>query len=181
MTTEEKLEINYYVKQLKKRDKVSFKNLYKKMYNVLYCFLMRYCSLHETIEDTISDSFITIWNKAQEKMYYKNCYGWILRIAKFTLNNNLRKNKNTVSYDQDDELKKYVEGKQTKTSDNSLDIYLKSLPNETYRLIYMKIYEGLTFEEISATLHVSRSTTIRKYNEVIKYLEENLDEERKVD
>ncbi len=171
-TTEEKEYINTLVKKLKFNDEITFESLYKIMYKKLYIYLKFLGADDFTIEDVISSTFIIVYQKAKHKIFYKNCYYWILKISKYTFYNYNRKYKKDVSY----ELIQYekIDISQNGIAEHlSLIDILNNLPNIEKQILQLKIYQGLTNKQISKILNISESTIIRKFNHIKEYIERN--------
>ena len=173
LTEDEKTEINLLVKKIKTNDLDAFRQLYNKLYVVIYNFLRRYCRQKETIEDAIADCFIVIWEKSSNKIFYKNCYSWILKIAKNILFNKIRKTSREESLEK---AKDVIFNDREASGDIYLKSYLENLPDRQYSIVYMKVFEKLTYKEISKELKLSRSTVIRLYDQAMKNLEDNINE-----
>lgn len=86
-----KRQVNVLVKRISEKDELALEELYNSTYKIIYSFLRRYTNNKEIIQDTISMTFITVIEKSTTKMFYVNCFSWILTISKFHLFNNLRK------------------------------------------------------------------------------------------
>lgn len=164
----DKNEINHLVKEISIGNKLAFEHLYDRMKKVLYYFLLRENVPKDAIEDIISSTFLIVIQKSKEKMIYKNCFSWILTIAKFQLMTYKRK-QNKVTYD--DEIINYFG---TKANDNSLSLKLEieKLDKESQQILYFSFYEKLTYFEISKILHISVSTIKRRRNDIIKHFKE---------
>jgi len=168
-TKEDKQEINELVSRLQNNDMEALDKLYTKMYKRIFCFLKNFCFDDEIIKDAIENAFITIMNKAKNKMFYTNCYAWILKVCKFTLFNLNRK------YKKEDDYGEYDYEMQDNHSANSFDFIeveslLRDLPELERRIVYLKVYQNMSYTEISKILKVSESTLFRRYKRVRAYL-----------
>ena len=57
---------------------------------------------------------------------------------------------------------------------NELSLALKDLPEEQGTVAYLKLWEGLTFEEIASTLEISPNTAASRYRYALDKLRERL-------
>ena len=164
----DKKEINNLVKEIGIGNELAFEILYKKMYKVIYYFLLRENANKDAIEDVISSTFFVVIQKSKEKMIYKNCFSWILTIAKYQLMN-YNKKQDKVTFD--DEI---IDCYGTTASINSLSFKqeIEKLDKECQQILYFAFYEKLTYFEISQILHISVSTIKRRRNDIIKHFKE---------
>lgn len=175
LTNEEKNEINFLVKQIKNNDENSLTILYTKMYKVIFRFLRKFCFDEEDIKDAISKTFIVILEKSKNKIFYKNCYSWILTIAKYQLKNHVRKFKKETSLES---INLQITSPRTTEISEKLTIktLIGKLPPVYQQLIFLK-NEGFTNKQIAKNLKTSESTVNRKLDEIRKYLKDNLNDE----
>lgn len=178
LPSEDQQEINELVKKLKYDDMRALDLLFEKMYRVIFLFLKKYCYDDEIIKDVIEETFVIVFNKAKGKLYYKNCYNWILKISKYTLFNFIRKFKKEESLD-DDEMDIEVFESITSRYEGyvELNLILENLSPFNRELFYLKNYNGLTFNEISKVMKVSKTTIQRRYASLKKLINEVLKDE----
>ena len=168
----DKNEINNLVKLIGTGDKIAFEVLYKKMYKIIYGFLYRYELKPTDIEDIISSTFLTVIEKSKNKLIYKNCFSWILTIAKYKLYNFNRKFKKLV-FDDD------IVDKHSASYDLdkiSLKFEIDKLSKPKKQIIYLVYYLKLPYKDISKILNISISTLKRRINDIIQYLQEKYEE-----
>lgn len=164
----DKKEINHLVKEIGIGNEVAFEILYNKMKKVVHYFLLRLNADKDAIEDVIASTFLIVIQKSKDKMVYKNCFSWILTIAKFQLMN-YNKKQDKVSFDDE-----RIDRCGIVTSINSLSFKqeVEKLDLESQQILYFSFYEKLTYFEISKILHVSVSTIKRRRNDIIKHFKE---------
>ena len=175
-TCDEKLQINFLIKKLKNEDMVAFEQLYKLMYGRLKRFLIAYGCDNFTSDDVISSTFITVFEKSKLKMYYKNCCGWIIKIAINHYKNIRRK----INHDESFEHIEY-EANDLKYENFSEHVDFESLMNnlttQDKTLVEYKFYFGLTNRIIAQKMNVSESTIIRRCKQLQKYIEDGVNYE----
>ena len=91
MDIEKKIRINTLVKEIGKGNEEAFEELYNLMYKELFYFLKKYTYDIEDIKDVIENTFVIVIEKAKNLLFYKNCYSWIYKIAKYQMFNLNRK------------------------------------------------------------------------------------------
>lgn len=167
-TTKDKREINKLVKLLGS-DKQSFELLYKKMYDTIFWYLKYNGADDETIKDVISETFIVVYEKAQTKMFYKNCYFWILKIAKNILRNYNRKYKREVSF-ENIEFDKEDPNSYRACNFAEIEEIIDRLSDEDNNLLFLRAVKEMKFCHIAKLLNISEPTVKRKYKELKNYI-----------
>lgn len=178
MTKEDVKEINYLVKKIKNDDEEAFTILYKKMYKILFGYLRRFTKNEDIIKDTISSTFLIIIEKSKTKIFYNNCYCWIVSIAKFTILKNLRNIKKEVSIEHYEnhleDLNHKYEIFEEKISFNSL---LKKMNSIDKCIVFLKYYCEFKNVQVAKLTHLSLSTLKRRLNNIKLFFKENLKDE----
>lgn len=164
----DKKEINHLVKQISLGNENAFEMLYNKMKRVIYYFLLRENANKDVIEDIISSTFLIVIQKSKDKMIYKNCFSWILTIAKYQLMNYNKKQDKTL-YD-DETIDRF--GTTLEINTISFKQEVEKLDIESQQILYFCFYEKLTYSEISKILHISVSTIKRRRNDILKHFKE---------
>lgn len=171
----DKKEINNLVRSIGQGYVQAFDLLYNKMYKVIYFFLLRESAKIDCIEDIISSTFLVVIQKSKSKMIYKNCFSWILTIAKFQLMYYNQKN-NKISFDTE-----RIENCGTKIDTNNIAFNheIQKMDKQSQQLIYLLFFEKLTYFEVSKILNISVSTVKRRRNEILKHFKEKYYNEEK--
>ena len=168
MKEEDKNKVNILVKRISKGDEVAFEELYVLVYDVLFSFLKKYYYDLEVIKDVIAATFLLIVQKSKGKIYYKNCYNWILTIARLQLNNFGRKEHKTTEVDYE-----LVDYKQEPNLDKlTVNIAFDNLTELDKRIMNLKDIEGYSIDEIVKITKLSKSTINRHYKKAKDYIAE---------
>ena len=164
----DKKEINELVKEIGCGNEDAFNLLYTRMKKFLYYFLLKEKANKDAIEDIIASTFLVVIKKSKTKMFYKNCFSWIISIAKFELISYNRKN-NKLVYDSET-----IDRCGTRTNLNSLSLKneIEKLDVESQQILYFIFYAKLTYNEISHILNISISTVKRRKNEILNHFKE---------
>lgn len=164
----DKNEINQLVKEIGIGNEVAFELLYTKMKKIIYYFLLKENADKDTIEDVIASTFLIVIEKSKEKMVYKNCFSWILTIAKYQLKSYNRK-QDKVTFDSES-----IDRCGTIVDINKLSFKqeIEKLDEESQQIVYFALYQDLTYHEISKLLHISISTIKRRKNDIINHFKE---------
>lgn len=174
-TKDLKARVNYLTKELTNKNTDALTELYSILYKPIFRFLRRYSANDDIIKDIISMTFVTIIEKAQTKMFFTNCYNWILTIAKYHLFNVIRKENKSDNFEENFE----IEDKCKTNIDIVITIksFIQSLPHLEQRIIYLKFYEEVKINEIAKILSISVSTVKRKLKEIKILIKENFEYE----
>ena len=164
----DKKEINELVKEIGCGNENAFNLLYTKMRKIVYYFLLKQNANIDSVEDVIASTFLVVIEKSKSKMIYKNCFSWILTIAKFQwLSYNKKQNK--VSYDSES-IEKC--GISTNIDSLSFKHEVEKLDFQSQQIIYFTFYEKMTYFEIAKILKISVSTIKRRRNEILNHFKE---------
>ncbi|MBE7074788.1 MAG: sigma-70 family RNA polymerase sigma factor [Clostridiales bacterium] len=166
MTKEEKIEINYLVKQVANNNSEAMGILYQKMYKVVFSFLFRYSYNVDYISEAVDKTFDTIIQKSN-RIVYVNCYSWILTIGKNQLRNVMKRESKRKSF-----LTKQDSYVTEEDICEKLDIQkrLDMLSAEEKHILYLLHLKNCDYKEVSKILHMSDSTIRRREKEIIKTL-----------
>ena len=138
------------------------------MKKVIYHFLSRETSNKDAIEDVIATTFLIVIEKSQSKIVYKNCFSWILTIAKYQLICHNRK-QDKILYDSES-----IEqvGVSNNLNNLSFAFELEKLDFQSQQIFYLIFDAKLTYHQIAKILNISVSTIKRRKNEIIKHFKE---------
>ena len=168
-----KSEINSLVKLVGGGDWEAFKQLEDKMYKILYRFLYKYCYNPETVKDVISTTFCIVIEKSKEKMFYSNCFSWIISIAKNQMMNYLKDNKPYVYTDKIEdfgEMDNFITKLSLKQAVNTLN-------KREQHLIYLLYFEELKQKQVSKLMKISIPTLKRHKKEILHHLKRQVQDE----
>lgn len=170
-----KRQVNVLVKWVSEKDELALEKLYNSTYKIIYSFLRRYTNNKEIIQDTISMTFITVIEKSTTKMFYVNCFSWILTISKFHLFNNLRKLNKECYIDANEEAKNL--SYEYSSSHMDIEFAIDKLTEVEKQILYLKYHEDLTIVAIANILKLSTSTIKRELKIIYSRLKEELNDE----
>ena len=174
MNKDIKKKINILIKEISHKKEDALEELYNLTYKIIFSFLKRYTNNIEIIKDTISMTFITIIEKATSRLFYINCFSWMLTISKNHLFNNLRKFNQSYYIDETKEFDNLT----YEVSDKSLDVKLaiNNLSIIDKQILYLKYHQDLNINSIAKILSLSPSTIKRKLKTIYNKLQEDLND-----
>lgn len=173
MNAEKKSRINFLVKEIGDGNSEAFEELYNLIYKELFYFLKKYTYDTEDIKDVIENTFVVIIEKSKNLLFYKNCYSWIYKIAKYQMFNLNRKIKSEIKVD-DTEIE-LLDTTDTYSS-ISLSFLIDKFPKDLKLIFYLRFKNSYTIKEINKITNLSISTIKRKISELKTLLKEHFDE-----
>lgn len=171
-----KQKINTLVKRISDKDEYALEELYNSTYKLIYSFLRRYTNNKEIIKDTISMTFITIIEKSTTKLFYVNCFSWILTISKFHLFNSLRTLNKCDYFEEENEITNL--SYEIPSSEIDIKFAINKMSSLDRQILYLKYHEDLTIDNMAKILSVSASTIKRELKIIYSELKEKLDDKK---
>jgi RNA polymerase sigma-70 factor, ECF subfamily len=145
----------------------------------LFAFLLNFTRNESETRDLLQEIFVKIARETDLFHNVRNERAYLIRLARnlavdsIRRRNSRERTKDDVAIDQvlvfapagdpDEELFRH-----------ELSLALKSLPEEQGTVAYLKLWEGLTFEEIAEILDVSPNTAASRYRYALDKLRERL-------
>lgn len=146
-------------------DQHAFGVLFRRHYRLLYQYGIKICNEPVIVEDTIQDLFIDIWHNKPD-IAIRSVKAYLLQALKFKLYKTFRSGKAVL------EIEKFQNEPFELSHDtfmiNSLDHLERSkrilealqiLSPRQKEVIYLKIYKGLSYEEVSEIMQLNYQVT----------------------
>lgn len=159
-------------------DAASFALLIERYQNKLFYYVLKYVAETDKAEDIVQESFIKIYTNLRSFDQTKKFSAWAYRITHNQLIDTVRKQKPTVSIEQNEwvnniadpsvDIVEEIQGKQTKKEVQSA---VALLPSKYKDVIILHYFEGYGYEEISDILAIPTSsvgTRIRRGKQKLK-------------
>lgn len=168
----------------------SFEILLKKYNQRVFAFIMSKVGDQSLADDIFQETFIKVINTLQLGKYNEEgkFLPWVLRIAHNLVIDHFRKvSKYRHVYDGDGEddysifnflpaEKSVEENMVNESSLKELKLLLKELPIEQYEVVYMRLYQQMSFKEISEETGVSINTALGRMRYALLNLRKLIDE-----
>lgn len=150
-------------------DQEALGSLFRRYYNLLYQYGSKICPDKITLEDCIQELFTELWSKRSGQPT-QSVKAYLLHALKYKLYKSFRNKKNTISLDQNGPFDMLGAGQEyfelshenfliRKAEDEEklrkIVNTLNQLPARQKEIIYLKIYQGLSYEEISGIMQVN--------------------------
>jgi RNA polymerase sigma factor (sigma-70 family) len=152
----------------------AFGALFRRHYNLLYQYGIKICNDPVLVEDTIQDLFIDIWHNKPE-IAVRSVKAYLLQAIKFKLYKSFRASKPILQ----------IEGFQNEPFELSHETFMISSMDDQHKstkilealhalsprqkeVIYLKIYKGLSYEEVSEIMQLNYQVTRNLLHQALK-------------
>ena len=143
----------------------SFALLIERYQNRLFYYVLKYVAQPDKAEDIVQDTFIKIYTNLQSFDQNKKFSAWAYRIAHNSMVDSVRRNKPTVSIEENEwvnniadsnvDIVADIELKQTK---KEVQDAVNLLPGKYKDVVVLHYFEGYGYEEISDILGIPTSS-----------------------
>ena len=170
------------IEKFKKGNKESFSLLYDKYVDKIFKFIYFKTSHRETAEDLCSQTFIKALEKLDNFSFNNNAYfsAWLYTIARNTVIDYYRrsnKSKNDLNIDDVWDISDntdILEDLEFKQKTEIIAKYIKKLNSEQREIIMLKIFEDLSYREISEILDKNEGACKMSFCRAIKTLRKEM-------
>jgi RNA polymerase sigma factor (sigma-70 family) len=144
-----------------KGDCEAFGQLFRRHYTLLYQYGSKICSDEYILEDSIQELFIELWQKKSTRQII-SVKAYLLQALKFKLYKSFRNKKTTFAIEEINDGPFELSHETFIISDEEDQLKAKKileaidkLPPRQKEIIYLKIYKGLSYEEISEIMEIN--------------------------
>ena len=162
----------------KKVNRDNFGQLYDKYIKKIFNFIYYKTHHKETAEDLTSDTFIKALNKLDRFDENKGSFStWIYQIARNTVIDFYRTEKNSVNVDDvwdlstDEDILRDLD---TAKKLEDVKEHLKTLKNEQREIVILRVWQGMSYKEISEAMGKSEASCKMAFSRTIKILKERM-------
>ena len=174
-----KIELEKLVERIMEGDEGAFEEFYNATYRGLYSFIYSRTKNHHTTEDILEDTYAKFRANIHKYKRGTNIIAWICQIGKNISIDYFRK----VNREGEEELLDNYEYPQNDTNiDDKLYVHQllnRCLNQEDREIVIKHILWGYTFREIAEDLKKPIGTIVWKYNEALKILKKEVEEDVK--
>ena len=158
-------------------DKEVFEKLYEKHHKKLWSFVLKHVKSPSKAEDLVQDIFLRVWEKRTNIDFQEKFEKLLFVIAR-----NLIINAYHRSILEQEKLNQLLLNKQfeEQTSDSSNEkteeiiAAIKALPQRRKQIVELSLRQGLTYNEISEKLSISKKTVEDHITKARKFLRQKL-------
>jgi RNA polymerase sigma-70 factor, ECF subfamily len=158
--------------------------LIEKYLKPIYGFIYKNVGNQEAAEDITQEVFVKIWKNIKKFDTEKNFKPWIFQIAKYASIDYLRRKKSIPFSRFENEkgqnvlIEAFVADEpnliEILSNKKTLSLALNLLPLEDQKIINLRHNNGMSFREISDTLHESINTIKSRYRRILISLRKNI-------
>ncbi len=157
----------------------AFFALYQRYYNELYSYGYRIAHHEELTRDSIHDLFIQLWNKSLTELRDPKPY--LFKSLRYIILDALRKSKNQGEFTEDQSPDAVLSKEDiliNKEIEDQTGIKIKaaiaSLTGRQKEVIYLKINDGLTYDEIADITGINNQSVRNLYSSALKELRNHM-------
>jgi RNA polymerase sigma factor (sigma-70 family) len=164
----------------KQGDRQAFDQLFRRYYPVLMQYGTKLCQERAILEDGIQELFLEIW-QSRSSTEIHSVKAYLLKALKYKLYRQLRNNRTISTIGADEELnfvlsaEHFLIEKEDKHR-NAIRVIdaVNALPSRQKEIIYLRIYQGLSYEEISEVMSINYQVARNLFSQSLKSLREAL-------
>ncbi|UZR98327.1 RNA polymerase sigma factor [Chondrinema litorale] len=169
--------------ELRSGSRNSFIEFYDLMYPILYAHGLKYCFDKELMKEVLQEVFLEIWEKRNTLPEVNNVKGYLYAIVIRKINRSLSSKKHKTlplenASQQTISVQSYefalIESIKTNELKSRLQKALSVLTTKQKKIIIMKFFEDMSYEEISLKTGNNKRTVYNQIYEAIKILKKYL-------
>lgn len=159
-----------------------FRELYKRYSGAIFGHLIQLLKVQEDAEEVMQESFVKIWKNLEGYDPKKGrVFTWMLRIARNTGIDQIRKNRNLNNKKSNTPIENVsIESEDIQMTDSGLMKVIDSLDDNQKFLVYTLIFKGYTQQEVADEFDIPLGTVKSRFRAAMKKLRENLSGEQLV-
>lgn len=161
-------------------DRQAFDNLFRRYYPILLQYGLRITTDKELINDSIQDLFIELW-QSRSATSVLSVKAYFLKALKYKLFRQFRSNSITQTTDGDIENHfelshdQFIMAREDEAAMvKKMVAAINQLPNRQKEIVYLKIYQGLNYEELSEVMGINYQVARNLFYQSIKSLRQLL-------
>lgn len=149
---------------LRNGDHIALKQLYNRYQKSIFNYAQKFTDDKDLIADCVQELFIYLWEKREILTVPDNPRSYILRsirnnlirlLSKASINEKIENPENYPFFVSLDSENQYVDQEKRNEVVRKLNTALDQLTNRQREAVFLRFYEGLSFEEIAQTLNIT--------------------------
>jgi RNA polymerase sigma-70 factor (ECF subfamily) len=158
----------------KEGDRLAFTELFRRYYNVLMQYGNKLHGDPNLVEDCIQELFIELW-QSRSRPEVQSVKAYLLRAVKYKIFRVHKKNIQTVAVAEDMAFQLSHENfimhrEEDGERNKRLIEALSQLPNRQREIMYLKLYQQLSYEELSEVMQINYQAARNLFYQAIKSL-----------
>jgi RNA polymerase sigma factor (sigma-70 family) len=157
-----------------------YEELYKTYFKKFFNYGRKFTKDVYLIEDSIQEVFLDIWNKRQRSVEINSLNSYYFSSFRYILFKKIKKAEQTSSFgDQDNEPpftieQRIIAGEIADEQFLKVQEGLKALTSRQREAIFLRFYEGLSFEEVATVLNITVKATYKIMARSLATLKDNV-------
>jgi len=168
--------------KLKEGNRYAFEMLFHRFYNDLYRYAIKFCNNRHLAEDQIQNLFLKIWLRKEclgEVKGVKTYLWTALRRGLIAALENDNKRQNRIPKEDQEKFSLpaeeiIIKKEQEKLQKAELQIIIKTLTPRQKEILYLRFYEGMSYEEIEVIMSVNYQVARNYVSQSLKSLRNEL-------
>lgn len=153
-----------YWSSLKNGEAPALKSLYNLYANVLYNYGSKFSTDQDVIKDCIQELFITLWTRKEHLSEPANVKNYLFKAFRLALFKKGKILQNQISYEETEHYpfqasitieQEIIDGESNLAIKEKLEATLQKLSARQREAIFLKFYEGQSYEEIAEIMDIS--------------------------
>jgi len=163
--------------KFKEGDKQAFDSLFRHYYPVLFQYGSRLCPDTFLLEDSIQELFIELW-QSKSSSQVQSVKAYLLKSLRYKLFRQLKKIQTDRPVDHLEEEMNFevshdqfliLQEEKNQVNRKIIDAVNK-LPNRQKEIVFLKIYQGLNYEEISEIMGINYQVARNLFHQSVRSL-----------
>ncbi|WP_020530603.1 RNA polymerase sigma-70 factor [Flexithrix dorotheae] len=171
----EQLNESSLIEKLLQKEKSTFDYVFKKYYTELCRYGLKITGNEEVTEEIVQDIFVYVWEKGDQLNIQTNLKGYLLKAVK---NRSINYLKSQLANQHFEEIQPHTMSDEvsghSEIENSELELIIKrginQLPNKCQLIFKLSRHTGLTYEEISKELNISKKTVEAQMGIALKKL-----------
>ncbi len=149
-------------------------DLYSATYNHLEVVALNYLFYKKDVEDVLSEAYCRVFKYVKSADTTRNCYGWMCRIVQRVAYEYNGSHKVTEEIDNISESALFCDIEDYVSEKSDLLAALQTLSSADQKLMYLRFWEDLTYEEIAKRLGLKKNAVYKRIKTVLKIIKKIL-------
>jgi RNA polymerase sigma factor (sigma-70 family) len=162
--------------RFKQGDKDSFGELFRRNYSLLINYGNHLCRDHELLEDCIQELFLEIW-QSRANGDIQSVRSYLLKALKYKIykkyngraKNSIEEVNDSLAFEVSHE-NFLITTEEEKFRAMKLTSAIALLPNRQKEIVYLKLYQGLSYEELSEVMQINYQAARNLFSQAIQSL-----------
>ena len=173
---EERRELDRLLSGVAAGDREALAQLYRRTRTAVYGLALSYVKNAHDAQDVTQDTFVRVWDSAQQYKPQGSPMGWLLAVARNLALMKLRQGARQEQLDEEEWDAIPADSPAVTPEDRQiLQTALASLADQERQVVMLHAVTGLKHREIAALLQIPLATVLSKYHRALKKLKVQLE------